>query len=72
MLFYRIVKVLFINTTQPPLVSSDAKSEVLKENLISSSLDALDLRSTALGRHKNPLDRAQILNSPCWGVDYLS
>ena len=29
-------------------------------------------RSTALGRHKNPLERAQILNSPRWGVDYLS
>ena len=29
-------------------------------------------RSPALGRHKNPLERAQILNSPRWGVDYLS
>ena len=29
-------------------------------------------RPTALGRHKNPRERAQILNSPRWGVDYLS
>ena len=34
-----------------------------------ASLESLDLSVFgSLGRHKNPLERAQILNSPRWGV----